>query len=63
MVAQPDEPRNGRISLHPLSFEEALEALLQTGPHPKDDEPVPESMRHHHEQHHARKPRKKTPKG
>ncbi len=30
-----------RISLAPLEFEEALEALLKTGPHPKVDEPAP----------------------
>ena len=30
-----------RISLAPLDFEDAMRAILQTGPHPKDDEPAP----------------------
>lgn len=25
------------VSLHPLGFTEALEALLQTGPHPREE--------------------------
>jgi hypothetical protein len=29
--------RSKRISLAPLSFEEAVKGLLATGPHPKDD--------------------------
>lgn len=31
------------VSLNPLEFEEALEALLQTGPHPRDEKPEPKS--------------------
>jgi hypothetical protein len=44
----PDKPRRDpndrplksdkRVSLAPLSFEEALGGILQAGPHPKDDE-------------------------
>ena len=30
-----------RISLSPLDFEDAMRAILQTGPHPKGDEPAP----------------------
>lgn len=34
-----DGTRNtGRLSLAPLGFEEALGALLQTGPHPREVE-------------------------
>lgn len=36
---RPDRKGNERpISLAPLGFEEALEAILQTGPHPKDED-------------------------
>lgn len=41
-MAKDDKPDDKRISLAPLDFEEALEGLLQAGPHPKDDEPEPE---------------------
>jgi hypothetical protein len=29
-----------RISLHPLTTEEALRGLMAAGPHPKDDKPA-----------------------
>jgi hypothetical protein len=36
-----NKPRDKRISLAPLSTEEALRGLMQAGPHPKDADGKP----------------------
>lgn len=55
-------PNDKRISLAPLDFEQALGGILAAGPHPKDSDgdDVPESVEHHHEVHHKRKPSRKA---
>jgi hypothetical protein len=47
-VQQKKPDNNKRISLHPLSFEEALKGLLQTEPPPKEqkEKPAPKRRKH-----------------
>ena len=40
-MAEPNKPRDKRISLAPLTTEEALRGLMQAGPHPKDADEKP----------------------
>ncbi len=53
-----------KVSLRPLSFEEALADLLQVKPPPKDAAPVPESEREPakeppHRKHHRKQDKEK----
>ena len=36
-----NRPKGSRLSLHPLSFEDALKALLETPPERKESQPKP----------------------
>jgi hypothetical protein len=38
----PDKRASKRLSLHPLSFEDALKALLETPPEKKESRPKPQ---------------------
>ena len=53
-----DGETNGdkRISLAPLDFEDAMKVILQTGPHPKDNEPTPEQPRRRRKRHRVPEP-------